>query len=92
VDPNDTDTSYIVKASVVVTAESLQRSDVSMAASQQAVLHREISHWFKPNEYQEVVRSEDTIDDPEFYTRFFDALQKQLKVVSEEQSRASSDQ
>jgi hypothetical protein len=90
-DPDHPDTSFIVKASVVVTANSPKRADVSMAASKQTVLHKETKNWFSANEYQEVVRSEDTIDDPEFYSRFFAALEKQLNAMSEDQPKAASE-
>lgn len=79
-DPTDKDVSYNIIATADVTADD-ENSLVTMAASQQTVLHREWHTWWHllwiiplfptGTEYQTVVTQEGNVTDPVFYKDFF---------------------
>jgi len=92
-DSDNPEISQTVSASVVVTANGSDRSDVSMSASEQSSLHHAETTWWHlfwiipliptGTAYQpDVVTHEDTVNDPDFYSRFFDAVNKQLQVMN----------
>lgn len=88
-DPSDKDVSYNVNVSVDVTADSAaEASIVTLAASQQTILHREWHTWWHllwiiplfptGTEYQTVVTKEGNVTDQGFYQDFFTAIEKEL--------------
>ncbi|MGH8460926.1 MAG: hypothetical protein ACRESS_04920 [Stenotrophobium sp.] len=87
-DKGDTDVSYLITSSAVVAPLDADSSSVSLSASQQTVLHRKSYDWWHllwiiplfpvGTEYQTVVTSESTVDDPAFYTGFLNDLGKTL--------------
>ena len=76
--------SYNIHASVDISEEAGDQSIVSLAASQQTILHRSTYTWWHllwiipiiPTgiEYQTVVVKEGNVTDPGFYTDFFNSL------------------
>jgi hypothetical protein len=83
-DKEDHEFSYNIHASVDISEEADAQSIVSLAASQQTILHRSTYTWWHllwilpiiPTgiEYQTVVVKEGNITDPGFYTDFFNSL------------------
>jgi hypothetical protein len=92
-DSTNPEISHTVNASVVVTADGSDRSDVSMSASEQATLHHAVTTWWHlfwlipiiptGTAYEpDVVIKEDTVNDPDFYSRFFAAVNKQVQATN----------
>jgi hypothetical protein len=83
-DKEDKEYSYNIHASVDISEEVVAQSIVSLAASQQTVLHRSTTTWWHllgilpiiptGTEYQTLVVKEGNITDPGFYTDFFNSL------------------
>ena len=83
-DKEDSDFSYNIHASLDISEEAGGQSTVSLAASQQTILHRATYTWWHllwilpiiptGKEYQTVVVKEGNITDPGFYTDFFNSL------------------
>ena len=75
-DSQDAELSYVVNATAAIAPKDDADSLVSLSANQQTVLHRATHDWFHllwvvplfpyATEYQTVVRSESTVDDPKF--------------------------
>jgi len=92
-DNSDKDISYNIQVSIVV-AEGMtdKSSNVSLAANQQTILHKEWHTWWHllwiipiiptGTEHQTVVTKEGNVDDPGFYKDFFTTLEKALPTVS----------
>jgi len=82
-DKEDSDFSYNIHASADISEEAGQ-STVSLAASQQTILHRTTYTWWHlfwilpifpiGKDYQTIVVKEGNITDPSFYTDFFNSL------------------
>ncbi|MGH8457436.1 MAG: hypothetical protein ACRETE_10650, partial [Stenotrophobium sp.] len=87
-DSGDADMSYIITSSAVVAPLDVNSTSVSLSANQQSVLHRKTYDWWHllwiiplfpvGTEYQTVVTSESTVDDPAFYSGFLKELNKTL--------------
>jgi hypothetical protein len=83
-DKENEEFSYNIHASVDISEEAGAQSTVSLAASQQTVLHRSTTTWWHllwilpiiptGTEYQTLVVKEGNITDPGFYTDFFNSL------------------
>ena len=83
-DKENEEFSYNIHASVDISEEAVAQSTVSLAASQQTILHRATTTWWHllwilpiiptGTEYQTLVVKEGNITDPGFYTDFFNAL------------------
>ena len=83
-DKEDADFSYNIHASLDISEEAGGQSTVSLAASQQTILHRATYTWWHllwilpiiptGKEYQTIVVKEGNITDPGFYTDFFNSL------------------
>jgi hypothetical protein len=83
-DKEDKEFSYNIHASVDISEEVGGQSTVSLAASQQTILHRATYTWWHllwilpiiptGTEYQTLVVKEGNITDPGFYTDFFNSL------------------
>ena len=83
-DKEDSDFSYNIHASLDISEEAGGQSTVSLAASQQTILHRATYTWWHllwilpiiptGKEYQTIVVKEGNITDPGFYTDFFNSL------------------
>jgi uncharacterized lipoprotein NlpE involved in copper resistance len=83
-DKDDPEFSYNIHASVDISEEAGLQSTVSLAASQQTVLHRATTTWWHllwiipliptGTEYQTLVVKEGNITEPGFYTDFFNSL------------------
>jgi hypothetical protein len=87
-DPNKSAYAYLITVSVDVTAQpSGKATTVSVAASQQTVLHKDSEKYFHllglvpiptGREHQTVVTKEGNIDKAAFYNDFFTSIQKNL--------------
>ena len=73
-DNENKEISYNIHASVDISEEAGSQSIVSLAASQQTVLHRASNSWLSRTEYQTLVVKEGNITEPGFYTDFFNSL------------------
>jgi hypothetical protein len=83
-DKENEEFSYNIHASVDISEEVVGQSIVSLAASQQTILHRATTTWWHllwilpiiptGTEYQTLPVKEGNITDPGFYTDFFNAL------------------
>ena len=83
-DKENEEFSYNIHASVDISEEAVAQSTVSLAASQQTILHRATTTWWHllwilpiiptGTEYQTLVVKEGNITDPGFYTDFFNSL------------------
>jgi hypothetical protein len=83
-DKKNEEFSYNIHASVDISEEAVAQSTVSLAASQQTILHRATTTWWHllwilpiiptGTEYQTLVVKEGNITDPGFYTDFFNSL------------------
>jgi hypothetical protein len=83
-DKENSEYSYNIHVSADISEEAGAQSIVSLAASQQTVLHRSTTTWWHllgilpivptGKEYQTLVVKEGNITDPGFYTDFFNAL------------------
>jgi hypothetical protein len=83
-DKENPEFSYNINASVDISEEAGSQSTVSLAASQQTILHRATTTWWHllwilpiiptGTEYQTLVVKEGNITDPGFYTDFFNSL------------------
>ncbi len=83
-DKEDPEISYNIHASVDISEVTGAETNVSLAASQQTILHRSTTTWWHllwilpiiptGTEYQTLVIKEGNITDPGFYTDFFNAL------------------
>jgi hypothetical protein len=90
-DENNKNISYNIVATVDVTPNGRGTSLVTLAATQQTVLHREKYDWWHlmwvlplfpvDTEYQTVVTSEGDVTDPVFYSDFFACIDKSLTNV-----------
>ena len=89
-DNSDKDVSYNINVSADVTGSSTDTCIVTVAASQQTVLHREWHTWWHllwiipiiPTgvEYQTVVTKEGNVTDVAFYKDFFASVDKALSL------------
>lgn len=89
-DEKNKDMAYRISATVDVTPNG-EESLVTLAASQQTVLHRTVRTWWKllwilplfpvETEYRADVLKESDIVDPVFYNDFFNALDKNLALA-----------
>ncbi len=88
-DSSDKDISYNIKVSAYVSkALTENKSSVTLAASQQTVLHRKWHTWWHllwvlpilptGTNYQTVVTKEGNVKDPAFYKDFFTIVEKSL--------------
>jgi hypothetical protein len=83
-DKEDPEISYNIHASADISDLGNSDTNVSMSASQQTILHRASTTWWKllwiipiiptGTEYQTLVIKEGNITDPQFYTDFFNTL------------------
>ena len=83
-DKEDSDISYNIHASADISEISGSDTNISLAASQQTILHRATTTWWHllwlipiiptGTEYQTLVIKEGNVADPGFYTDFFDSL------------------
>jgi hypothetical protein len=90
----DEELSYVVSATAAIAASGDGHTLVALSADQQTVLHRATHDWFHllwvvplfpyATEYQTVVRSESTVDDPKFYGSFFSELDRVAASVKAE--------
>ena len=90
----DEELSYVVSATAAIAASGDGHTLVALSVDQQTVLHRATHDWFHllwvvplfpyATEYQTVVRSESTVDDPKFYGSFFSELDRVAASVKAE--------
>jgi hypothetical protein len=83
-DKEDPEISYNIHASADISEVTGSETNVSLAASQQTILHRATTTWWHllwiipiiptGTEYQTLVITEGNITDPGFYTDFFNSL------------------
>jgi flagellar biosynthesis GTPase FlhF len=83
-DKNDPEISYNIHVSADISEVAGAETSVSLAASQQTILHRSTTTWWHllwilpiiptGTEYQTLVIREGNITDPAFYTDFFNSL------------------
>lgn len=83
-DKDDPDISYNIHASADISEVAGAETNISLAASQQTILHRATTTWWHllwilpviptGTEYQTLVIKEGNITDPVFYTDFFNSL------------------
>jgi len=100
-DPDASDVSYNITATVDVTANEPDRggSIVTLSASQQTVLHRQWHDWWHllwiiplfptGTEYQTVVTNEGNITDSKFYSDFFKDVEDSLSAPEDKGHAAS---
>lgn len=89
-DKDDDEISYTVHASADVSEVSSEETKVSLAASQQTILHRATTTWWHllwilpiiptGTEYQTLVIKEGNITDPAVYTDFCDSLRVEVTL------------
>lgn len=90
-DPSDANVSYNIITTADVTSDA-DSSIVTLAASQQTVLHREWHDWWHllwiiplfptGTEYQTVVTQEGNVTDPAFYKDFFTSVTSQIATAA----------
>jgi hypothetical protein len=83
-DKNDPEISYTIHVSTDITEVASTETNISLAASQQTILHRTTTTWWHllwilpiiptGTEYQTLVVKEGNITEPGFYTDFFNSL------------------
>jgi ABC-type oligopeptide transport system substrate-binding subunit len=88
-DKDDNDVSYNINITADITETTDKGSAVTLAASQQTVLHRKWRTWWHllwiipifptGTEYQTVVTREGNVTDAAFYEDFFAAIEKALR-------------
>jgi hypothetical protein len=99
-DKENSEFSYNIHASIDISEAAGIQSTVSLAASQQTILHRATTTWWHllgilpiiptGTEYQTLVVKEGNITEPGFYTDFFNSLKVAVAKTSEKTAEVKS--